>query len=53
MLVVKVQHGEDTDANVVDVRFKTEERLTWSIGIIAEAQKCETCDDIRQYDISP
>lgn len=28
MLVVKVQHGKDTDANVVDVRFETEETLT-------------------------
>lgn len=28
MPVVKVQHGKDTDANVEDVRFKTEETLT-------------------------
>lgn len=27
MLIVKVQHGKDADANVVDVRFETEETL--------------------------
>lgn len=40
MLVVKVQHGEDTDANVEDVRLKTEERLT---DPVESSQKCETC----------
>jgi len=40
MLVVKVQHGEDTDANVV-CAIQNWGEANWSSGIIPEAQKCE------------